>query len=401
MEKPAILNPFKTTFLDQFVLIPDILPFTDPEIIKLDKELNRYEKVFLNPDIEKSLISRSELLASFAISKAERSTLTLQEAQEVYNFLLRNTEYKFIAQKLKKGQKLTQKDHDKLEFFNIAKTFRSLNSQPFHLDDLTADLIQKIHAELTQGLDIFQDHLELFELYKAGKWRANNLIRVGEYIPADNALIKKGVKELIAYVKQKTTPTKIAVFHTALYALHPFSNGNKRVSRILEHLLLRSIGFNQKNLYSVSYYYHKEKDRYYKYLLYSLERRNLNHFVAFIQEALVLSIISVVQTSLESKRKDFLKNQPDELKLILKPLIKRSRLQFKYLFNNVKKKMARQTFVNDLQKAVDTGIVTREKTGRSTYYHLNLQSPEEKTIFKWLKFAQSKINYIPDEIRLI
>lgn len=401
MNKTTILKPFSTPFLMQFLSVPDLLPFKDPEIIKLDQELSQYEQLFLNPDLEKHLISRNELLTSFAISKAEASALTLNEAQEVYNLVVNNKENRPASQKVKKGQKLTQKDYEKLEFFNIVKTFRRFNNQSFTLNDLTPEFIQVLHKELTQGLDIFKRYLPGFEIYKSGEWRDNNLIRVGRYIPADFSEIKLGVKELIYYVEKNRSVTSIAVFHTALYALHPFNNGNKRVSRILEHILLRSIGLNKKNLYSSSYYYHKEKDRYYKYLLYSLERKNLNHFVTFILEALVLSIVSVVQISLQSKRNDFLRKKPDDIKAILKPLIKRRELQFKHLFSKVKQKMARQTFVNYLQQAVNLRVVEKRELGRSTYYRLNLKTVEEKTLSIWLKFVQSRLPHIPDDIRLI
>lgn len=94
-------KPFKQPFLNQFILAPELLPFSDVEILELDADLNKYEQLFLNPDIERNLISKNELLASFAISKAENSTLTLQEAQDVYDFLLENTEYTFLSDKLK------------------------------------------------------------------------------------------------------------------------------------------------------------------------------------------------------------------------------------------------------------------------------------------------------------
>lgn len=401
MGETAIQKPFSTPFLKDLVVVAGLLPFKDQEIQELDQELAQYEQFFLNPDVEKFLISRNELLTSFAISKAEVSTLTLQEAQEVYDFVVSNKEYDFVGQKLKSGKKLTQKDHDKLEFFNIATAFRSLNAQQFKIEDLTPDYILSLHKQLTQGLDIFKDHLPEFEVYKAGCWRDNDLIRVGTYIPAPFKLIEKGVVELIRYVKKNPTITAIAIFHTALYALHPFNNGNKRVCRILEHLLLRSIGLNQKNLYSTSYYYHKGKPRYYKYLLYSLERKNLNHFVAFIQEALVLSIISVVQTSLQAKRNDFLQRQKEEIRTIFKPLIKRRQLQFKHLYNNVKRKMARQTFVNYLDQAGKLHLVNKREEGRAMYYSLNLEEPEQKTLTHWIEFAKSRLSYIPDEVLLV
>lgn len=396
-------KPFAHAFLSQFVFVQKLLPFSDDEIKNIDAELAEYEQVFLNPDIEKNLISRNELLASFAISKAENSTLTLQEAQNVYNLLLANEEYTFISDKLKRKEKLTQKDYDKLEFFNIAKTFRSFNETPIHIDSITIDDILKLHRNLSLGLDIFEKYLLDFTVYKSGKFRDNDLIRVGSYIPAPFKEIEKGVEDLLLYLKNSKTITGVAIFHTALYALHPFNNGNKRVCRILEHIFLRDLGLNQKNLYSTSYYYHKQKQRYYKYLLYSLERRNLNHFVSFVQEALVLSMIGVLKLSLSAKRSEFLSNQTDDeqIRLVLKPLIKRRELQFKNLFSVAKSKMSRQTFVNQLQKATDENIVLKRETGRTTYYSLNFNAPEEEALNRWLTFAKKKLSYIPDEIKLL
>lgn len=395
-------KPFTHTFLSQYILMPALLPFTDNEIIKIDKELVEYEQVFLNPDIEKNLISRNELLASFAISKAENSTLTPQEAKDVYDLILADEKYTFVTKKIKAKRKLTQKDYEKLEFFNIAKTFRSLNQQPLTINDLTPSLIRDIHRNLSRGLDIFAKNLPNFTVYKSGAWRDNNMIRVGTYIPAPFQEIEGGVKELVFWIKNHRDITSVALFHTALYALHPFNNGNKRVCRILEHMFFRDLGLNKKNLYSTSYYYHKQKARYYKYLLYSIERKNLNHFIGFIQEALVLSMISVVKTSLEAKRAEFLDRQDteDQTKLVLKPLIKRSQLQFKNLLKAVKGKMARQTFVTYLQKATDKGIVVKREMGRTTYYSFNLKTPEQETLKRWLIFAQQKLSFIPDDIKL-
>ena len=403
MVNTTILKPFSQPFISDFVWTPQTLPFTSEEIISFDKELSVYEQVFLNPDIEKNLISKNELLASFAISKAEDSQLTLQEAQGVYSLVLSDPNYDFIREKFKAKEKLTNKDYDKLEFFNILKTFRNINQEPFTIDDLTLLKIRELHTNLTQGLDIFKDYLSDFTVYKSGLWRDNDLIRVGSYVPAPHTEIEKGVEELIAWLKENQIITGIAVFHTALYGLHPFNNGNKRICRILEHVLLRSLNINNKNLYSTSYYYHRQKARYYKYLLFSLERKNLNHFVAFVQEALVLSIIDVVKTSLEVKRQEFIARQELEgqMALVLKPLVKRGEVQFKSLARITRGKIARQTLVTYLSRAVGQGILRRRETGRVTYYGLNFEAPEIETLQKWLGFAKQRLAFIPDNIKLI
>jgi Fic family protein len=403
MTKTAIIKPFSHPFLSQFLLIPELLPFNNEEIVSLDQDLSKYEQVFLNPEVERSLITKNELLASFAISKAENSQLTMKEAQDVYALLLSDPTYDFVGKKLKAKIKLTQKDYDQLEFFNIAKTFRSLCQHPFTIPEITPERILDIHRQLTQGLDIFNKYISGFTVYKSGVWRDNDLIRVGEYVPAPFAEIESGIKELIAYLKTHQTIIGIAVFHTALYGLHPFNNGNKRICRIIEHMLLRNLGLNPKNLYSTSYYYHTQKIRYYKYLLYSLERKNLNHFVSFIYEALYLSIISVLKTSLEVKRSEFLKRQELESteKAVLKPLIKRNEVQFKQLARFSKGKVARQTLVNYLQKAVENNVLTRREEGRTTYYGLHFSAFEYTTLEAWLSFATKRLSYIPDDIKLI
>ncbi len=400
MNEITILKPFTKPFLNQLILTPSLLPFTDEEILKLDSDLSQYEQLFLDPDIEKNLISKNELLASFAISKAENSSLTLQEAQDIYAFILKNEEYSFIAEKLKAKKKLTKKDYEKLEFFNIAKTFR--NFQAVKINDITPQFIRDLHQQLTQGLDVFQNYLPHFDIYKSGSWRNNDTIRVGSYQPAPYTSIPAGVTELLNWIKEHQTITSVGIFHTALYALHPFCNGNKRVSRILEHILLRSLNINTKNLYSTSYYYHKEKTRYYKYLLFSLERKNLNHFVNFFQESLVLSILAVIKTSLEVKRMDFLesKDLDAQAKLVCRPLIKRHEVQFKNLLKSIGNKMARQTFVNYLQLAVDQGVAIRRESGKTTFYSLNISPQEESTFKEMLTFIQTKLSFIPDEIKL-
>jgi len=399
----TIVKPFSGAFLSQFVWAPQTVPFTNEEVLSLDRELLLYEQVSLNPDIEKNLISKNELLASFAISKAENSQLTLKEAQGVYSLIISDPNYDFVGKKLKAKKKLTQKDHDQLEFFNIAKLFRSLNQKPFPIKELTAEKIRELHRELTQGLDIFKDDLSEFTLYKAGKFRDNDLIRVGSYVPAPYTEIQKGVDELISYLQKNQTTAGIAIFHTALYGLHPFNNGNKRVCRIIEHVLLRSLGINEKNLYSTSYYYHKQKQRYYKYLLYSLEHKNLNHFVSFMLEALVLSIIGVVKTALEIKRGEFLDRQEalGHEKLVLKPFIKRGEIQFKNLARQTRGKITRPTLVTYLQRVVELDVLKRREAGRNTYYTLNFESPEEETLKRWLIFAKQKLSYIPDDIKMV
>ena len=66
----------------------------------------------------------------------------------------------------------------------------------------------------------------------------------------------------------------------------------------------------------------------------------------------------------------------------------------------VDKKMARQTFVTMLQKATEDGLILRRESGKTTYYSLNANFPEDQTLATWLAFVKSRITYIPQDYLL-
>lgn len=397
----TLIYPFTTKFLDQFTYESSVMPFQDSFLQDLDRSVNAFEKSVLDTNIEKYLISKNELFASFAISKAENSALTLTEARELWEQINNNPKFNLLASKISKGAELTQKDHDKLEFVNIVKTFRHYNQRIYDLDEYTPKLILQLHQDLTDGLDIFAKYLTGFDLYKSGHWRDNDDIRVGNYIPPEYRLIDTSLSELLSWIKKTdNNPLNIGIFHTALYALHPFNNGNKRICRILEHMLYRSIGYNQKNLYGTSYYYHLEKERYYKHLLYSIQKANLNQFASYSLESLAYSMVGVYKTALEIKKEDILKSQIHDLQIvkIFSPFIKKSEIQFKTLLKMTKNKISRPTLVTYLQKAVTQGVLNRKETGKNVYYSLKIDGKNEQLAYNlWMEKIKSHLRYIPPE----
>jgi Fic family protein len=385
-------------YLSLFAYFPEAQPLDNKDIVRLDKELDNYEKKLLNPEIETNLISKNELFASFAISKAEDSNLTLDQAKRIYASIKNNKQWNFINKKIEKNEDLTVTDYEKLEYYNIAKIFRKLNSDPFKLEDLNINLLKEIHSELTVGLDIFDKHLMGFDLYYSGNLRKKDNIKVGEYQPSPTKDLEKNIIDLITWLKNDFTITNIGVFHNALYALHPFSNGNKRLCRILEHILFRLIGLNSRNIYSTSYYYHQFKPKYYSRLLASLLKRDLTLFSSFIIESLAMSILGVYKTSIEVQRKQFINDfalDDDKALRILKPLIKEKTISYGNLYKRIKRKMSEQTFINILKELLEKGIIKKEKEGKSVFYSLDISLGEEEIYYKNLKFISSKITKTP------
>ncbi|MFH1959189.1 MAG: Fic family protein [Patescibacteria group bacterium] len=384
-------------YLSQFHLNLAKIPFSNQEIEDLDQELSLYEKKFLNPDVEANLISKNELFTSFAISKAEDSNLTLPQAKSIYKYVKNNQQWDLISKKISNKHKLTQADHDKLEYYNILKTFRQLNQQPFTLADLNLKLLQKIHAQLTAGMDIFSDHIFGFQCYQSGKLRSSNQVYVGDYQPSPAKELKQNTLNLIDWLKNNFTIQNVAIFHNALYAIHPFNNGNKRLCRTIEHILFRLLGLNNRNTYSTSYCYHQFKPQYYKRLITSLLQKDLTIFSSFILESLAISILGVYKTSIEFQRLQFLEQNLENTKqkLIFKPLVKEKNLTYTNLYKRVRRKMAQQSFVNELKKATQAGWLQKRKQGRTVLYSLSLDLAEEKLYLDKAQFIKSKLGKLP------
>jgi hypothetical protein len=129
----------------------------------------------------------------------------------------------------------------------------------------------------------------------------------------------------------------------------------------------------------------------------------LNNFVTFVLEALVLSIIDVVKTSVEVQRSLYLRNLDIESKIvpIIRPLVKQGELQYKKLWKIAKKKITNKTFATYLQEGVSTGYLRKREQGRNVYYSLNVEFPEEKMLNEWMQEISKKLIFIPDDYKKI
>lgn len=393
---------FSQPFLSTFFINVKRLPFQEEDLKSIDQALSTYEKIEIDYQLDKVLKLRNDFLFSFAISKAENSKLSLLEADEIYKLITSRSSkapFKILAEKLSKGAYLTQKDHDRLEYYNIVQTFQSLSKKDIGLADLSLDFIADLHRQLTIGLDVFTDKLSGFEPYHSGCFRGDDKTRVADFKPAPHNEIEGSIIELLSWIKKNPSAINVFIFHAALYALHPFKNGNKRVCRVLEHLILQHIGYNQNNLYNPSYYYHKQKERYYKNLINSLYKHNFDSFVAFASEALYFSALGVIKSVLERKKQEFITNsnlESDTIKL-LKPLVKNGELKFSRFYALAKRKVSRQTFINHLNEALDQKIIIKREQGRNTYYSVAGTYPETNILQKKLKIVREKINYLPPD----
>lgn len=330
------------------------------------------------------IIEQSILAESLAISTAEDSRLNMSEA----NTIELSPEQTVRILKYRENKTLSEQEkYEQLEFENIKAVEHQVDSLSF--TDLTTDLICRLHHDLTIGLDDYRQAVGTSQ-YHSGKLRQSESVRVGkvrQYTPPQHKEIKKLLKLLCTNFanRKKIALPDILEFHLLFYAIHPFQNGNKRVVRILESMLLNHYGYSAQRSISLAVYYSEKKDGVNFFLMQSLLKKDLAPFVNFAIRGYFYSINMFFQTILQRYLEHFSKQFDAYITQNIKSLqaanyqkAKTSILQLKGAFaytdfiEQMKKNKCSvgisQSIIKDLLKK---GIL--QKKGKQYYYGEMLQ----------------------------
>ncbi len=356
------------------------------------------------------LIYFNELYGSYAISKAEDSSLTLADATQLQlNFDWLSDYATIIFKKVnelnvmsKSYQRKLKSLHDKLEFANILTVFRKINSPNYILnwEWPTKHRLESIHADLTRDLDeIFGDKLRGYDMYYSWVMRNRDNIVIADIYPLEAENIPTALWDILHKYQEISSLEEIFALHAHLYHIHPFSNGNKRVCRILEILLLQKIWINTQ-IIPPSLGYFRQQDRYIKRLVESsLVRKDYERFTPFAFGSLLLGILYLLHRELK-RRKDKVLKKYDWL-LIFSTLSEWERVSTKVLRKHKKlKKLPKATFFDQLkkEKELTKDLICIEEEGRHTYYSLNIDDSEYILIKEKFEeildiFAEENSNY--------
>jgi Fic family protein len=185
----------------------------------------------------------------------EGNTLSLQETKLV----------------LEEGITISGKSlREHLEAVNNAKGFQLIERLAKSKRQIDQVTIQEVHETITRGI-----------LEDAGKYRIQNVRITGApKAPPNHSKIPKLLDELLDSLKDsgKSAIERAACLHHGLVAIHPFIDGNGRVSRLLTNLYLIRFGYPPIIL-------RKEDRRKYYRCLRDADMGNPKPFVNFIAKA--------------------------------------------------------------------------------------------------------------------
>lgn len=109
---------------------------------------------------------------------------------------------------------------------------------------ITHQFIRELHALTVQGLNREGDRTP-------GAYRTGSVAITGAtHLPPDAVRVPDYMEELVAFINHDDPPKydllKAALVHHRFAWIHPFSNGNGRVVRLLTYALLIKYGFNMR-----------------------------------------------------------------------------------------------------------------------------------------------------------
>ena len=225
-------------------------------LARVDEKMNRLNSMRPLPaDAIGRLHEEMKLMHTYHSNAIEGNTLTFSETKIV------------LEEGLTIGGKTLQ---EHLEATNNAKAFDLIEDLAEKRKPIDHVTIQQIHEVVTKSL-----------LDDAGRYRTKNVRITGAVkTPPDWSKIVKLIDELIKnVVESKTHPIETAAFlHHRFVEIHPFTDGNGRVARLLTNLYLIS-----RN-YPLIVLKKEDRNKYYKYLR-SADSGNLSPFANFITKA--------------------------------------------------------------------------------------------------------------------
>lgn len=242
------------------------MPDTDTMIDNaLVQRIERKKKLLdsrrpLPADALNKLQEEMRLMHTYHSNAIEGNTLTLQETKLV----------------LEEGLTIGGKSIvEHLEVTGNAKAFTFLQEMAEDPAAITHVAILILHDIVTLG--ILEDH---------GKYRAVN-VRISGVVkrPPDFSKILKLLDEMLANLKnmERHLTVKAAYLHYTFVAIHPFSDGNGRVARLLTNLYLMKNGFPPITL-------KKEDRKKYYFCLSKADQGNLRPFTSMIAKAVYESL---------------------------------------------------------------------------------------------------------------
>ena len=282
------------------------------------------------------------------------------------------------SEKLLAGGKVRGADpEDVRELLNYRGAFELVSNYLESGERITEGLIREIHKQLVAGV-------------RGGSARPGAYRRVQNYVvnsgtgevvytPPAALMVPLMMAELVEWLnRDKETHPVLAsgVAQFQLVHIHPFLDGNGRVSRLLSTLCLYRAGYDFKRLFSISEYYDRDRFRFYRALQSVREKdMEMTGWLEYFVEGLATQL-NEVKNKGEGAIKREARARSHKLNArqaqALGYLLEQGAMAIRD-YEAMYPKLSRRTLQRDLSAMVRAGLVIEEGAGPAVRYR-----PSEK-----------------------
>ncbi len=248
------------------------------------------------------------------------------------------------------NKRIIAPEKDILEVLNAIKIYNQLHTlNPNNIKDL-----QKAHGILMKGL-----------IENAGKLRVKNVGIVQgskiKHLAPDGSMVKGLMNDLFSYLKNdnEILLIKSCVFHYEFEFIHPFIDGNGRMGRLWQTLILTQ-KYPVFEFIPVEYLIKINQEEYYKVLEQS---DNIGESTLFIEWMLQI-LLQALEELLKTQNRNLTVN--DRIELFKEKIGKREFNRKEYLQNF--REISTATASRDLKWAVENEILKKSGEKRFTRY---------------------------------
>lgn len=228
--------------------------------------------------ITSTILSRIAEIAEIKAAVERSRVLPLNEARLRRQAVLRiahtstsiegNKLAEFEVGKVLEGKSVRASQKDIVEVENYVKALKLIEEMARQKSDLSLSHTLKLHQVVTWGL---------VDQEKAGKFRPSDVYVLDDlgdgremlrFKAPDVKLAPKMVDELMEWLKTAkkagTHPIiRAGILHLQFVTIHPFTDGNGRVARLLTQLLLYKEGWDFRKILVLEDYYNRDRMSYY------------------------------------------------------------------------------------------------------------------------------------------
>jgi len=279
------------------------------------------------------------------------------------------------AERLWKGEAVPDADPDDArELLNYRSAFEFVSECLDSGDPITEGMVREIHRKLVEG--VRGGKAAPGEYRRIQNYVANSVTGEVIYTPPSAVEVPIMMSELIKWLNSDLEVHPVLTSGIAQFQLvhiHPFLDGNGRVSRLLSTLCLYKAGYDFKRLFTISEYYDRDRPEFYRCIQSVRENgMDMTVWLDYFTAGLETQMAEVKQRGEQVIRRDVLvqkhglnERQANALDL----LIKKGAVHISEL-ESLCPGVTRRTLQRDMNRLVELNLIRLKGTARQSNYEL-------------------------------